>query len=79
MLLQPFQVRKRFEDICEFLSSQIVEIEADSRYRDKPALIQVNAPLALIQVEMKAKLVVLKQIQKITGRKRDSASGSSTG
>jgi hypothetical protein len=65
--LLPSQVRKRFNNICEFISVQIAKIEADSRYKDKPALVQVNAPLALIQVEMGAKLEVLRAVQKMAG------------
>lgn len=40
----------------QVLKSQIAEIKADERYSYKPALVQVNAPLALIQVEMHAKV-----------------------
>lgn len=36
------------------LRAKIAEIKADDRYKDKPALVQINAPLALIQVSMKA-------------------------
>jgi hypothetical protein len=38
----------------QVLKSKITEIKGDNRYKAKPALVQVNAPLALIQVEMKA-------------------------
>ena len=79
MALQPFQIRKRFDDICAFTSAQIAEIEEDSRYKDKPAQIDVNAPLALIQVEMKAKLAVLRAVQKMAGIRREANSRASTG
>jgi hypothetical protein len=79
MILRPYQIRERFDRICEFISSQIAEIEADSRYKDKAALIQVNAPLALIQVEMKAKLAVLKALQKMAEERRESDSRAPTG
>ena len=78
MPLQLFQIQKRFEDICEFVSSQIIEIEADPRYHYKPALVQVNAPLALIQVELGAKMNVLKKIQKMAGKYRRPVSRSSS-
>ena len=32
----------------------VAEVEADARFHYKPALVQINAPLALIQVEMGA-------------------------
>ena len=38
----------------EQVVARIKEIEGDSRYRDQPALVQVNAPLALIQVRLKS-------------------------
>ena len=34
--------------------AKIAEIDADDRFHYAPALVQVNAPLALIQVEMQA-------------------------
>lgn len=37
------------------LEAAIAEIEADDRHHYKPALVQVNAPLALIQTEMSAR------------------------
>ena len=46
----------------EWLKAEIAKIEADSRYHDKPALVQVNAPLALIQVEMKARKQTLEEV-----------------
>jgi len=41
----------------------IAEIESDSRYMAPAALVQVNAPLALIQVEMKARLRAMKELE----------------
>jgi len=46
-------------DAMAAIRAKITEIKADSRYKDKPALVQVNAPLALIQVEMKAQIHAL--------------------
>ena len=48
----------------QFLRIETDRIESDSRYKDKPAKVQVNAPLALIQVEMKARLMVLHDVSK---------------
>ena len=44
------------------IRKQIKSLEADDRYRDEPAQVQVNAPLALIQVEMQAKIDALKWV-----------------
>jgi hypothetical protein len=41
----------------QVLKSQIEEITRDSRFKQRPALVQVNAPLALIQVDMKSRKV----------------------
>lgn len=40
------------EECGEKCEEQIAEVEADERYHYEPALVQINAPLALIQVEM---------------------------
>jgi len=63
-----------------WIHTRIREIEADRRYRAAPALVQINAPLALIQVAMetevgvlKAVLVRLALIEKDLGMKRDRA------
>jgi hypothetical protein len=36
------------------IRDRIAEIDSDERYHYKPALVQINAPLALIQVQMEA-------------------------
>lgn len=36
------------------IRARLAEIDADDRYHYPPALIQINAPLALIQVSMKS-------------------------
>ena len=53
----------RLKWITEFVEKEIAAIEADERYHYKPADVDVNAPLALVQVEMESKMVILKQIQ----------------
>lgn len=51
--------------IEDFVEKEIAIIEADVRYHYKPALVQVNAPLALIQVEMGSRMATLRQIQEL--------------
>ena len=41
---------------------RIEEIEADSRFKAKAALVQVNAPLALIQTALHAEHATLKKV-----------------
>ena len=50
--------------LLEWIDTQIKRIDEDERYHYEPALAQVNAPLALIQVEMEAQMRVLKAIRK---------------
>jgi hypothetical protein len=38
---------------CARIRERLAQIEADERFRAKPALVQINAPLALIQCTMK--------------------------
>ena len=60
----------KLADVKKAINAQIAEIKADSRFKDRPALVQVNAPLALIQVNLKAQLqayenvlLMLKQVK----------------
>jgi hypothetical protein len=46
----------KLSEAKQVLKAQIAEIERDDRYKAKAALVQVNAPLALIQVEMKSRV-----------------------
>ena len=41
------------------IRARIAEIEADDRFSYEPALVQVNAPLALVQVDLKANRAAL--------------------
>lgn len=43
------------KNIIDFLAGTIAEIAKDERFRYKPADVSVNAPLALIQVDLKAR------------------------
>ncbi len=44
----------------EFLEKRKKQIEEDSRYQDKPAQVQINAPLAMIQVAFGAEMSLIK-------------------
>jgi len=44
--------------------AKIEKLETDNRHKYKPALVQVNAPLALIQVEIQSKIDALKWVLK---------------
>lgn len=55
-------------ELIKFIDKGIKEIEDDARFHYKPALIEINAPLALIQLEMETKIVLLKQIKIILNR-----------
>lgn len=46
-----------------WLQEKIDQIEADERYRDRPASIFSNAPLAIIQTELKVKRQTLIEIR----------------
>ena len=53
-------------DISELLKTideKISEIENDDRYKDRPASVFSNAPLALIQTEMKTQVKTLKWVK----------------
>jgi hypothetical protein len=46
------------------IKTEIKTLESDDGHKAKPALIQINAPLTLIQVEIDAKLAALKWVLK---------------
>lgn len=52
----------------ETIDKLIAGIEADDRYRQKPALVDVNAPLALIQTDLEGRMTVLKHLRQIAWR-----------
>jgi len=54
--------QKALKDVRAQAQAVVDGIEADSRFQAEPALVQVNAPLALIQVEMKAQHALAKQV-----------------
>ena len=43
----------------EEILAKIKDLEGDDRHKYEPALVQINAPLALIQVEIQAKIDAL--------------------
>jgi len=53
---------KNFKELENFIKDEISEIEADERYHYASASVFINAPLALIQTEMKAKLNAYKGV-----------------
>lgn len=53
------------EKTLAYIDQQIAEIEADSRYQDKPASTFSNTPLALIQVELKAKMRAFQSVKSL--------------
>lgn len=57
----------RLAEVKAAVQKQITEIKADSRFKARPALVQVNAPLALIQVNMKAQLQAYENVLVMLG------------
>lgn len=53
---------KDLSELKEWAQSRIDDIEADERFGYPPAKVEVNAPLALIQVQLKAEHRILKII-----------------
>jgi len=52
-----------FDDALQYIDKRIKEIDDDERYHYKPASIKINAPLALMQMEMVTEMDVLKTIK----------------
>jgi hypothetical protein len=53
------------EQAIEYIDRHIAEIDGDERYHYKRALVDINAPLALIQVDMDAEMRMLKTVRKL--------------
>lgn len=51
------------EKLKEWIEKEKQEIINDERFSYPPAQVQINAPLALIQVNMKARIQCLKEIE----------------
>ena len=56
-------VAEAVKPLRERLDGEIAEIDGDERFHYGPALVQVNAPLALIQVDMKARMMLAKELR----------------
>lgn len=52
------------DDTVEFLVAELKKIEGDQRFHYPPAQIQINAPLALIQIQLKARHDALEECLK---------------
>lgn len=52
-----------------FVDTELAAINADERFHYKPALVEVNAPLALIQVGLKARYQVLSKVRAFLQKK----------
>lgn len=50
-------------ELLKTIDEKISEIENDARYKDRPASVFSNAPLALIQTEMKTQVKTLKWVK----------------
>lgn len=44
------------------IKDKLLELESDERLSYPPAIVQINAPLALIQTEIEAKVRILKWV-----------------
>ncbi len=60
-----FAALSQREFVARVVDEMIEEIDQDERFHYKPALVQVNAPLALIQMGMEGQMKVLKKIKSI--------------
>lgn len=55
-------------DLIWYIDSEIDKIEKDPRFHYKTAIVQVNAPLALIQQDMESRMSVLKRVRELTNK-----------
>lgn len=64
---------KNFKELEKFIKDEIAEIENDERYHYATVSVLINAPLALIQTEMRAKMNaykgVLEKVKELEGVK----------
>lgn len=58
-------VISQVEKLLDWVDKEIAKINADERYHYKPALVQINAPLALEQTAMSAQMAVLVKVKSI--------------
>lgn len=53
------------------IEKRIAEIEGDARFKAAPAAVQINAPLALIQVGMESEIAALRWCLKLIKEAKD--------
>ena len=67
------KIMRNFKELEKFIKEEIAGIKNDKRYHYATANVLANAPLALIQTQMKAKVnayeSVLKKIKELEGLK----------
>lgn len=51
------------DTLRQWVEAELAQIEADERVHYAPAKIQINAPLALIQIELKTRRQALREIE----------------
>ena len=62
---QLIYIARRLEKIDDYVREGLSTINNDERHHYKPALVQINAPLALEQVNMKARKFVFEGVRDI--------------
>ena len=56
-------VQKKLLALQTWVDDEISFIEDDERFKDVPAQVQINAPLALIQMELRGNNILLKKLK----------------
>jgi len=51
-------------DLRQWVEAEIAKVESNDLYQQPAALIQINAPVALMQVELKARKQTLEEVLK---------------
>lgn len=59
-----YEQATRANKLRKWLKDEIALVESDERFHYKPALVQVNAPLALIQIQLKTRHMALTECLK---------------
>ncbi|MCH9852958.1 MAG: hypothetical protein K0U45_05580 [Alphaproteobacteria bacterium] len=55
----------KLEKVKQYINQQIGEIENDERYKRENADVMINAPLALTQIALRERRLVLRKINQI--------------
>lgn len=63
-LIERLEKRTGFGRI-DLIKEKLEEIESDERYKAKPAIVTINAPLALIQTNLESSAQTLRWVLKI--------------